>query len=369
MQQLDQLKYQIGISLIPKIGTAHAKKLIAYTGSAEAVFHEKSSALEKIPGIGSMLAGIISSSKVLGRAEDEIKFITDNHIRYSYFQDDDFPYRLKECEDGPILFFYKGMVDFNTHKIISIVGTRRPTAYGKQMVKELIYGLQQRGHAPLIVSGLAFGIDIQAHKLSLECNFPTIAVLAHGLDRIYPSEHKESARQMLKHGALVTEFLSYTNPDPQNFVKRNRIIAGLSDATIVIESGPKGGSLITADIANSYNRDVFAYPGRAKDEMSLGCNALIADNKAMMVRDAADFEQAMGWQTQAGKKIIQTKLFHELSEKEKYIIEKLREQNDIQVDSLAMKVDFPISVLNALLLQLEFSGMLQVLPGKIIRLL
>jgi len=296
MQQPDQLKYQIGIGLIPKIGPAHAKKLIAYTGSAEAVFHEKSSALEKIPGIGSLLAEQITSANVLGRAEDEIKFILDNHIEYLFYLDENFPYRLKECEDGPILFFFKGKLDFNARKVISIVGTRRPTAYGKLMVKELIHGLEELGHNPLIVSGLAFGIDIQAHKYSLECNFPTIGVLAHGLDRIYPAEHKEAARQMIQHGAVLTEFLSFTNPDPQNFVKRNRIIAGLSDATIVIESGPKGGSLITADIANSYNRDVFAFPGRAKDEMSLGCNALIQENKAMMLRNAADFELAMGWQ-------------------------------------------------------------------------
>lgn len=365
----ENLLYQIGIGLIPKIGTAHARKLIAYTGSAEAVFQEKAGVLEKIPGIGRYIAGQITGNAALIRAEEEIRFMEKNQVNALYFQDSEFPYRLKECEDGPILIFYKGKVDFNHQKIISIVGTRKPTANGRQFTNELIANLQALGQSIHIVSGLAFGIDIIAHKASLKAGFNTLAVLAHGLDRLYPPEHRETSGQIIQQGALVSEFLSLTNPDPQNFVKRNRIIAGLADATIVIESGAKGGSLITADIANSYNRDVFAMPGRVKDDMSLGCNALIAENKAMLLRSADDLVKAMGWQTHPKKHIIQTKLFHELRPEEQQIIAALREQNDQQVDTLASQVVLPVSLLNALLLQLEFAGILQVLPGKVVRLI
>lgn len=370
MENKQELLYQIGITLIPKIGSINAKKLIAYTGSPEAVFREKSARLEKIPGIGRHIATLITRSDVLGRAEDEIRFIEQNEVNWSYFMDDSYPERLKECEDGPILFFYKGNCQFNQRKVISLIGTRKPSAYGRQFVKDFLYGLKDSNHQVLVVSGLAFGIDILAHRYALECGFETIGVLAHGLDRVYPYEHREVAHQMIDRGALLTEFISYTNPDPQNFVKRNRIIAGLSDATIVIESASRGGSLITAELANSYNREVFAVPGRVKDDMSLGCNALISTNKASILRDASDLEHAMSWQHYQRKKIpLNEQLNLNFSEDEKKILHQLKDENDQPIDILNDALQMPASKLNSLLLQLEFSGALVVLPGKIVHLL
>lgn len=370
MENKQELLYQIGITLIPKIGSINAKKLIAYTGSPEAVFREKSSRLEKIPGIGRHIASLITKSDVLGRAEDEIRFIETHELSWAYYMDISYPERLKECEDGPLLIFYKGSCQFNQRKVISLIGTRKPSAYGRQFVKDFLYGLKERDHQVLVVSGLAFGIDILAHRYALECGFETIGVLAHGLDRIYPYEHREVAHQMMERGALLTEFISYTNPDPQNFVKRNRIIAGLSDGTIVIESASKGGSLITAELANSYNREVFAVPGRVKDDMSLGCNALISSNKASILRDASDLEQAMSWQHYPKKnKSAANQLIIHFSEEEKLVVQRLKEENDLTIDALNEALKMPASKLNSLILQLEFSGALVVLPGKIVRLL
>jgi DNA processing protein len=370
MEIKQELIFQIAITLIPKIGSVNARKLIAYTGSPEAVFREKSARLEKIPGIGKHIASLILKADVLGRAEDEIRFIEANQIEWAYFMDDHFPTRLKECEDGPLLVFYKGTCNFNQRKIISLIGTRKPSSYGKQFVKDFLYGLRDSNHQVLVVSGLAFGIDILAHRYALECGFETIGVLAHGLDRIYPYEHREVARMMIDRGALLTEFLSYTNPDPQNFVKRNRIIAGLSDATIVIESASKGGSLITAELANSYNREVFAVPGRVRDDMSLGCNALISCNKASILRDACDLERALSWQHHKKRKSTESLTFKpELSEDEKLLLNYLKETNDQPIDQLNESLNYPASKLNSMLLQLEFAGILEVLPGKIIRLL
>ncbi len=364
-----ELLYQIGVGLIPKIGPSNAKKLIAYLGSAEAVFHEKKSNLEKIEGIGSKLATQIRNSKVLSRAEAEIEFMVKNGIQYLYYRSKDYPRRLRECDDGPILLFYKGDVDFNQNQTLSIVGTRKPSAYGRWVADKVIRELAERGHRILMVSGLAFGIDVLAHRVSLEMGMDNIAVLAHGLDHLYPPEHREVAQKIVNQGALITEFLSQTNPDPQNFVRRNRIIAGLSDATLVIESARKGGSLITAEIALSYDREVFAIPGRINDEKSMGCNYLISQNKAALIQSASDLEFYLNW-NQKGKEMpaIQQNIFYDLSEAEQILLNELRLHRELNIDMLSYKLKLHSSIVSSMLLQLEFAGFLSVLPGKIVRI-
>lgn len=365
----DLLKYKIGISLIPGIGSINAKKLIAYTGSIEGVFREKKKNLLKIPGIGESLAENIVNQKVLAEAEKEIAFINRYEIRYHFYLDEDYPARLKNCEDGPIILFYKGQTDFNQARILSIVGTRSATDYGKECCNKLIDDLKARNHQVLIVSGLAYGIDICAHRAALRNGFETVAVLGHGLATLYPSAHKATAKEIVKQGALVTDFVSNTEPDRNNFVKRNRIIAGLADATLVVESGVKGGALITADIAGSYNRDVMAFPGRCTDSCSQGCNWLIKTNKAALIESAEDLEYLLGWEPPKSKKAaVQTELFAEISPEEKQIIESLRETGELPIDSICLKTDMSMSKVSALLLNLEFAGMVRTLPGKVYRL-
>ncbi len=362
------LKYKIGISLIPGIGNINAKKLIAYTGSVEAVFSEKKSALLRIPGIGERLAEQILNQQIIGQAEKELEFIEKYTIGYSFYLDENYPVRLKNCEDSPVIFFYKGQTDFNKAKMISIVGTRNVTDYGKECCSELIKGLTQRQHDVTIVSGLAYGVDIHAHRAALKNGLHTIAVLAHGLNTLYPSVHKATARDICEHGALLTDFTSSVLPERNTFVKRNRIIAGLSDATIVIESGIKGGALITADFANSYNRDVFAFPGRNSDGYSKGCNWLIKSNKAALVESPEDIEYLMGWENNQKTIPKQTELFVELTDEEQMIADVLRESGELPVDIIAIRVDMPVGKVSAALLNLEFSGLITSLPGKIYRL-
>lgn len=359
------LKYKIGIALIPGIGFITAKKLIAYVGSVEGVFKEKKSNLVKIPDIGSHLADNIVNHNVFDRVEEEIKFISQYNIKPFFYLDKDYPQRLINCYDAPLLLFAKGDVDFNQSKVISIVGTRNATERGRDICNELIKDLNDNGHNAIIVSGLAYGIDVVSHKAALKNNLKTIAVLGHGLDRIYPSSHTSIAKEIINQGALVTEFLSYTNPDRANFVKRNRIIAGLSDATIVIESAVKGGSLITADIANSYNRDVFAFPGRVNDKYSVGCNKFIKSNRAALIENFKDLEYILGWKAEEAKpKVIQKKLFVNLTDDEKIIIEFLKENDKQSIDNICLKTQFPMSKVSAMLLNLEFSGIIKSLPGK-----
>ncbi|PKP34961.1 MAG: DNA-protecting protein DprA, partial [Bacteroidetes bacterium HGW-Bacteroidetes-15] len=257
------LAYQIGIDMIPMIGSINAKRLIAYCGGVEAVFKQPQKTLTKVPGIGQIIAKEIANQKVLDRAKKEVEFITKHNIKAHFYLDADYPQRLRHCDDGPIVLFIKGKhdVNFNQQKIISIVGTRNITDYGKEICEQIITNLVERGHNPIIVSGLAYGVDVCAHKSAIKNGTPTVAVLGHGLDKMYPSVHRNVAKEIYESGALVTDFPSETPFDRRNFIKRNRIIAGLSDATIVIESAEQGGSLITADIAVSYNREVFAVPG------------------------------------------------------------------------------------------------------------
>lgn len=359
----DELLYQIGITLIPGIGDVTGKKLLAYCGSLEAVFSEKKSALMKIPGIGQATVNSIINHDVFNRAEKEIRFIEKYKIKPLFFTDSEYPTRLLNCEDGPLMLFYKGNANLNVKRTVSIVGTRRATNYGKDCCNKLVAGLQDKD--VLIISGLAYGIDSCAHRKSVSCGIPTLGVLAHGLDRIYPSQNRKLAESMLNNGGLITEFLSGSNPDRENFPKRNRIVAGMSDAVIVIESDKRGGALITADIGNSYNRDVFAVPGKLVDDMSRGTNFLIKTNRAALLQSVEDVAYIMGWDDAKVTKKSQTELFVKLGADEKLLLETIRNEKEIAIDQLVMKCGLSTSKVAAALLNLEFEGLVQCLPGKL----
>lgn len=359
-----QILYYLALQSVDGIGTINAKKLIAHCGSAQAVFNEKPKNLEKIIGIGKKVTKGLKNTQLMHNAEAELEFINKNNIKVASFLEDDYPEKLKHCIDGPILLFQKGKINLKEKRIISIVGTRKITNYGKSFLKEFIKDIKK--YDPVIISGLAYGIDIYTHQLALENNLQTIAVLAHGLDNIYPKMHKKEAIKMLENGGLITEFWSETNPDRENFVKRNRIVAGLSEATIVVESAEKGGSLITADIANSYNRDVFAVPGRVTDVYSKGCNQLIKSNKAAMITSVKDLEYILNWKTEGKQqKVIQKQLFIDLNEQEQNIYDYLIKEGKQNLDVIALKCEYPIYKTATVLLNLELKGAAKPLPGKV----
>ena len=358
----------MALTLFQGVGNINAKKLLAYCGSFEAIFESNKSKLAKIPGIGEVLSSLISKQlkekSILERVEEELKFIEHNEMKTFLITDKNYPLNLKQCEDSPIVLYGMGAVDFNNHKTIAIVGTRKVTQRGKDFCGELLSGLKP--HNPLVVSGMAYGVDICAHKKCVELGISTLGVLAHGLDRLYPEVHRSTAKKMLGNGGLITEFMSETNPDRENFPKRNRIIAGLSDVTIVIESAKKGGSLITAEIANSYSRDVFAVPGRVTDQYSEGCNYLIKINKAHLLNSVADIVYLMNWELDISQKpkAIQKQLFIDLPEDEKLIYDFLSVETSIAMDELSAKTKLSTSVLAVGLLQLEFKGLVKALPGS-----
>lgn len=365
------LKYKIGIEMIPKIGSINAKKLIAYCGGVEEVFRQSKKALLKIPGIGDCLASEIANQKILSQAEKEIDFIEKYNIKPLFYLDPDYPERLRQCEDCPIVLFVKTktQINFNREKYISIVGTRKATDYGKEVTEKLISGLSEKGYNPIIVSGLAYGVDIIAHKSALKNNLQTMAVLGHGLDSLYPTTHRNIAKEIVDTGALITDFPSRTKFDRNNFIKRNRIIAGLSDATIVIESGEQGGALITADLANSYNREVFAVPGNVGAKYSQGCNQLIKSNKAALIETSEDIEFFLGWEpVNTQKQPRQITLFSELTEEEQHIVDYLKTVEQESIDLICIKMQLPVSKVSSLLLNLEFAGLVRSKPGKIFSL-
>ncbi len=364
------LHYKIAITLIPNIGDITGKKLIAYCGGIEAVFKENKKALLKIPGIGLQLVQSIidNKSNVIKRAEEEVRFIEDKNIKPLFFLDDNYPERLKNCIDGPMMLYFLGNADLNKKRIIAVVGTRNATEYGKELTTNLIQDIVDID--VLVVSGLAYGIDSFAHKAAVQNQVCTVGVLAHGLDRIYPNINRSIADKMLLNGGLVTDFISNTNPDRENFPKRNRIIAGLSDAVIVVEAARKGGALITADIANSYNRDVFAFPGKISDNYSKGCNHYIKTNRAALIESAEDIKYIMGWDdSKECKKPTQKKLFVELTEEEKIIIDLLEKNGDSGIDFLCINSQMSSSKIATALLNLEFNGMVRSMPGKMYQLI
>lgn len=358
------LKYKIALEIIPHIGSVTAKKLIAYCGNVDEVFNQPKKALLKIPGVGSLLAHEVYNQKVLDRAEKEIEIMGKYNIRPIYYLDDDYPERLKMCEDSPILLYYKGNTPLSPSKVLSIVGTRQATDYGRCLCEELVVGLAEMGYSMLIVSGLAHGIDTAAHRSAIKGGQPTVAVLAHGLDMIYPAANRGLAKEILNDGGLLTDFITGVQPERNNFLSRNRIIAGLADATLVVESAERGGALVTADIANSYNRDVLACPGRASDTYSQGCNNLIRKNKAALVQSPEDIQYILGWTTTTQQQPTQLSLFKELSSDEQKVVDALKNTDKESIDSIAISTGLSMAATSALLLTMEFDGVVKSLPGK-----
>ncbi len=365
----NQLLYQIALTLIPGIGDINAKALLAYCGSAESVFKEKKSHLLKIPGIGSVAAKNIFNHSVFKGAEAEVEFVLKKKIQPLFFTDENYPERLKHCEDGPLLLFFRGKMDFNASHFISVVGTRSATDFGKAFTEKVVK--QLKPYNTCIVSGLAYGIDVSAHKSAMKNNMATVAVVAHGLDRIYPAVHANIAKEIEEYGGILTEFTSGNKPDRENFPKRNRIVAGLSEATVVVEAAKKGGALITAELASSYNRDVFAIPGRLTDKYSEGCNRLIKTNQASLIQSAKDIEYLLGWQSpkEAKRKVVQKPIFVDLDVHEIKIVEVLRANQPIQLDLLGMKLNWPVSKVFPLLTLLELKGVVRGKPGRVFELM
>lgn len=361
------LRYRIALTLIPGVGDIIGKKLVSYCGGVDAIFKEKKSNLLKIPNIGESIVNSIVNHDVFDRVDKELAFIEKYNIKPLFYLDAAYPLRLKQCIDSPLMLYYMGNSDLNADKIISVVGTRNVTEYGKDMCKQIIKDLSQQN--VLIVSGLAYGVDTYSHKAALDNNLQTIGILAHGLDRVYPQTNKSLAEKMIKNGGLLTEFMSCTNPDRENFPKRNRIIAGIADAVVVIEAAKKGGALITAEIANSYNRDVFAVPGKNTDIYSEGCNHLIKINKANLMQSADDILYIMGWETsKKPKKTAQKQLFIELTPEQKTIYDILSLKASTSIDELCINSKLNVSKVAEILLNFELEGIIKSLPGKVYQL-
>lgn len=345
------------------IGDITAKKLIEHCGSVEAVFKEKDTLLQNINGIGSYTCRALKDKSLFIQAEKEINFMAANGIQHWYYKDDDYPKRLKHCIDGPIALFHSGNINLKQQHIISIVGTRNITNYGKRLCEEIIEELSVLN--PIIVSGFAYGTDITAHKAAINNKLQTIGCLAHGLNQIYPKTHKKYMRDVEANGGFITEFWSSSNPDRENFIKRNRVIAGLSEATLVIESAEKGGSLVTADIANSYNREVFALPGRADDKYSSGTNTLIKLQRAQLISSAADIAYMLNWDVKhTQNKAVQPELFIDLSPEELLITTYLKGKDKVSLDALSKNCNLPLYQISSILLHLELKGAIRPHPGK-----
>jgi DNA processing protein len=356
----DDLLYKIALTMIPGVGGITAKKLMAIFGTPQAVFDAPKS---KLGNVLNANVKHLDKNSILQQAEKEIAFINANSIRALFYTDDDYPYRLNQCEDAPAVIFVKGTTNLNNPKIISIVGTRNASNYGLSLCKKFIAELVEKGYNPLIVSGLAYGIDVCAHISALSNGLATVAVMGTPLNRIYPAQHENIARQIEKQGALISEFVTGVTITPSNFVSRNRIIAGLADVTIVVESAKKGGALLTANIANSYNRDVMAFPGRVGDERSQGCNNLIKVNKAALLESVEDLEYQMNWSTKP--KSIQKQIeFVSLTPPEQDILNFLKNRESESVDAISLETGISLPELSAFLLNMEFSDIVTALPGN-----
>ena len=358
-----ELLYEVALTLVPGIGDVNGKKLVAYCGGAEAVFREKKKSLSKIPGIGEKTVDSILSQDVLSRAERELDFADKHGMRILYYLNSDYPRRLQHCYDSPMVLYCSGYTDLNVAKIIGVVGTRNVTDYGKLMTDKVISDLV--ADEVLVVSGLAYGVDTCAHYASVKYGLKTAAVLAHGLHTIYPPVNRNLARKILDEGGcLLTEQISGTEPDRENFPKRNRIVAGMIDCLIVVESAAKGGALITAEIANTYDRDVFAFPGKIGDVYSEGCNKLIKENKANIMTDVEDLRYIMRWNED--KKVVakQMRMFRNFSEDEQKVMDVFGNDNVIYLDKIITETTLSPTKIASILLSLEFDGVLTALPGK-----
>ncbi|MBP8822282.1 MAG: DNA-processing protein DprA [Flavobacteriales bacterium] len=358
--------HRIALSMLKGIGPVNARNLVAWSGGVDALFTDRllRRSLDKVPGIGPVLSASVKDPGVIKSAEKELAYVRKQGLRMLFYLEADYPRRLVQCGDAPVLLFVKGGGQLDPARCVSIVGTRTPTAPGKHLCEQLVEGLT--GCGATIISGLAYGIDIVAHRAALRHGLPTVACLAHGLDKLYPGEHAATAKELCGNGALVSELPSGSPFAPGNFPARNRVIAGLSDCTIVVESGSKGGSLITADIANSYDREVMAFPGRPTDERSTGCNRLIQRNQAHLVASAQDVLKLMEWDAEALKKEpVQPSLFTELMPDEQALVDLIRAQGKIDIDTLCHRSKMPQPKAAGLLLNLEFSGVVRSLPGKV----
>lgn len=370
-----EIFYTMALTRLTNFNYQQALELYKAVGSAQLLYEYRNDIGDILKDCSPRLREALKDwDEPMKRADFELKYMQEHGIRALTLMDDDYPQRLLECPDAPIVLYFTGNCDLNQMKIVSIVGTRQCTQYGQDLIRHFIADLRQHCPQVLIVSGLAYGVDIQAHRQALSNGYETVGVLAHGLDQIYPYRHKETAADMLRHGGLLTEFMTQTNADKPNFVRRNRIVAGMADSTVIIESAAKGGGLITAEIAQSYDRSVFAFPGSVYAEFSQGCNNLIRDNGAGLISNADDFVRAMGWQDETIRKRanadgIERNLFPDLSPEEKKIVGLLQQTNDLQLNILSVKTSIPIGQLTALLFQLEMKGVVKPLAGGMYHLL
>ena len=371
----EELFYAMALTRLTNFNFQQALELYKAVGSAQQIYEHRNDIGDLVEACSPRLVEALKDwTEAMKRADFEQKFMQEHQIRAMTPLDDDYPQRLTECADAPIVIYYRGNADLNQSKVVNIVGTRQCTQYGKDLIHRFVLDLRQMCPQVLVVSGLAYGVDICAHKEALDDGYETVAVLAHGLDQIYPYHHREIAVKMLNHGGLLTEFMSQTNADKQNFVRRNRIVAGMSDACIVVESAAKGGGLITAEIAQSYDRAVFAFPGAVGMTYSEGCNHLIRDNGAGLITCSEDFVKAMGWQDETKRREalsdgIERNLFPDLTSEETKIVSLLQQTNDLQLNILSVKTGIPIGQLTALLFQLEMKGVIKPLAGGMYHLL
>jgi len=358
----DDIFYQVALTLIPKVGAVTARNLMSYCGGARAVFEATEKQLKGVPGIGPQLLHNIRNSDALFMAERELDFIEAHGIQVLFYTDPEYPQRLRHLPDSPPLLYYKGSAGLNAKRTVAIVGTRRPSPQGVHFCEELVEGLKP--YNATVVSGLAFGIDIAAHRACIANDVPTVGCVAHGLERIYPAQHTHAALEMIENGGLLSEYPSQTKPDRERFPMRNRIIAGLCDALIVVETQRQGGSMISAKMANDYHRDVFAVPGRIRDKSSAGCNLLIKSHRANLLESVDDLAYVMRWEKSEAQQGIQRELFPDLTPGEEAIVTLLKQQDLLPVDQISAATQQSNSELAALLLGLEFKGVVRTLPGK-----
>lgn len=359
---MKDLLYKIALTLVPKVGAKTARNLISYCGGVRQVFESSQKELIRIPGIGKSIAQNIAGKEVFDLAEKEMQFLENNQVKALFYLDEAYPYRLKHFSDSPILVYYKGEADLNAHRIVAIVGTRKPSHFGVGICEELIEMIKP--YKVIIVSGLAYGVDITAHRKCLEVGIPTIGVLGHGLNHIYPAQHRRIAEAMTQKGGLLSEYTSGTRPEREYFPMRNRIVAGMCDALIVVETAKKGGSMITAKMANDYNRDVFAVPGRVGDKLSEGCNHLIKTHQAALLEQAKDIAYVMQWEEKTKPPLLQGQLFFDLTQEEKIIVDLLGNKEAIGIEQLLVSAKMTNSTMAGNLLNLEFKGLVRSLPGK-----
>lgn len=371
MTPSDELQALLALTCTPRIGVIIGRKLVEGMGSAKAVYEHRTELPDILPGARSSLIQLLDCPAAMKRAEVEMEWMEKHRVRCLAFTDNDYPSRLRECEDAPLALYYCGNTNLNVRHVVSIVGTRKYSEYGRDLCASFVRDLARLCPDVLVVSGLALGIDVASHRAALANGLPTVGVLAHGLDRIYPYVHRSVAHEMVQHGGLLTEFMSFTEPEKQNFLQRNRIIAGMAEHTVVVESAVRGGSLFTARLAQDYGRLCHTFPGRVNDETSKGCNFLIRDNVAGLITSAEDFVNAAGWETSAEASAgVQRTLFVELNPDEERVMNILRNAEDgMQINELVVESDIPYSRLSSLLFSLEMKGLVRALPGACYRAL